>query len=235
MALPGRGTQRDEPQEHRVQQVGGSSRPLGAAVAVMVLLLVLLVVKPWGGVASLPRASADPGQSADPQERATRAPAPTPDAIRQDILDRRQCQAHDAWQLITMERTGQTRTRSLISVDPVRADDPTDPRIETHVFYAAQLRAIGYCVPSTQPHDIAAYRAAVLLWRVDSPDQASVIKDTVVVDSSLASVGEVYLAPRAGRGASSGWTPGRYVFEIQGPKLSGASDWFAIQFQRVGS
>ena len=75
----------------------------------------------------------------------------------------------------------------------------------------------------------------IRLWRIDDRGDASVMYGVDVQDADVASSGEVYFRPLRSLGATSEWSPGHYVFQIPGTRISGPSDWFGFEFKVVGT
>jgi hypothetical protein len=198
-------------------------------------LVMVAVFKPWQPDQAPATARGDPaGQAArggsDGRAGGIRdSAAPSPDASLRPGVRREQCQNPDAWRIVTVERSGPLHTRTLLPVTPVAAAGPSDPAIEARPFHAAELIALGYCVPVVNDPDLAATEAGITLWRRSAAGPAAVLHNAPVLDQALAGIGEVYLGPAPALHAAT-WPDGTYVFEVPDALPGGVAGWFALDF-----
>ena len=222
----------EEPHPLRLEKVAG--RPFGSrAVAVgasAVLLVGMLLVKPWANGLTQP-------SDALPTDVA-QAPTATPAPSAQPTVDpmvlaalRRQCQSPTDWRLVTAESSATRQTRTMYAAYPDFSRGPTDAGLALSHLYASSLRAVGVCVPRADGNAVAAELARVVLWQVSDDGAVREIRNPLVVDRPLYLAGEAYWAPPPGEGAT--WPQGRYVFEIE-PNDGGPSRWMGVEYVHVG-
>lgn len=219
-------------------------RGLATAGALVGVVLVLAVLKPWAWT---------DGPSIRAVTR-TRQPVPTASALPDTSaagLAATICLGTEAWQVASLETwrmftgTG-TRTQSVRvwrAISPVAAAaSPTDPTIPTVVVAATEVRAIGWCAPSIGPLR-GVGPAEVTIWRV-----AGDVADVVTARRIAPAGGETPFAALyrevtdcvAGFGCSGsgvsllapGWTPGRYVFRYADAG-SGLALWFGADVEAI--
>jgi hypothetical protein len=221
-----------------IERVAGTGRATGAVVVIVAVVLGVLVFKPWTSGVGSPQAPS-PAPSVALTVAPSVANASLPPAIpgTSAAVDPDSCQGRTAWSIVAVAAVAagaDRQGRTLIPVIPVRSSDPTDPAIPTHVLYAPEVRALGFCLPSASPAVLTQEGAGIRLWRIGDKGQASVIHDLDVDDADLALAGELYYLPSQPVGTNLGWPPGHYLFQIPGTRLSGPSDWFGFEFQQVG-
>jgi len=221
----------DAPGPVRMQSVGGSSRMTGFLVLVVTLFVVVAALKPWQG--SEPRspapAAARPGPSDSRESSRPDLLSPSPDPSLVLLARRQQCQNPDEWRIVTIERSGPVHSRGLLPVTPVAAAGPYDSSIEAHPFHAEELIALGYCLPVVDHPDPLAAEARVTVWRRSPAGPTAALRNLPVLDTALAGIGEVYLAPAPALHATT-WPDGTYVFEVPGAMAGGRAGWFALDF-----
>jgi len=183
------------------------------------ILLVLLVVKPWGAT---PEVATAPG----PVARL----APTPETLRFNELP---C-AGRMWLVEADTRWGGEVVRSWMLTDAAQATSPTDPRIKFVVVAAQQVLSIGYCPAyrdDTRPHD------SVTVYRL-GPTVSVVQTELVRVPKEADAAANDLFAPVSTPGPSGAgarpisWGPGRYVMRIEGPE--GYLRWLGVEIRLVG-
>lgn len=189
-------------------------------VIVGLVLLVLLVIKPWGPT---PEVATAPGPVA--------SVAPTPEVLRFADLP---CQGR-MWLIEADTRWAGQVVRSWILTEADEATGPTDPRINFVVVAAQQVLAIGYC-PSyrddNRPHD------RVTIYRL-SPTVSEVPTTTVRVPQEADAAANELFAPVSTPGPSGGyakqisWGPGRYVMRIEGPGQY--LRWLGLEIRLIGA
>ena len=187
-------------------------------VIVAVVLLLLLVVKPWG---------------ATPETATARRPAPslppTPEVLRYNELP---CSGL-MWLVEADTRWAGEIVRSWILTEAVDATGPTDPSIKFAVVAAQQVLAIGYCPAyrdDTRPHD------RLTIYRLE-PTVGPVIITPVQVPREAEAAANVLFAPMSRPGPSgqapgvASWGPGRYVIQIEGP--NGYERWLGVEVRII--
>jgi hypothetical protein len=185
-----------------------------------VILLVLLVVKPWGPT---PEVATAPGPVA--------SVAPTPEAPNSNELP---C-AGRMWLVEADTRWAGEVVRSWVLTDAVQATGPTDPRINFVVIPAQQVVSFGYCPAyrdDSRPHDtVTIYRLAptvslVRTARVRAPKEADAAANDVFAPVSTP-------GPSGGEGNQISWGPGRYVIRIDGPE--GYLRWLGVEIRLIAA
>ena len=196
----------------------GPGRTPERLVIVGLVLLVLLVIKPWG---STPEPATAPGPVANvaPTERPL-SYAEMPCAGRMWLVE-----ADARW-------AGQT-VRYWVLTDAVEATGPSDPIIRFVVVAAQQVLSIGYC-PSyhddTRPHD------RLTIYRLDPAVSTVTITPVQVPRDADAAQNELF-APMATPGPSgqapgvTSWAAGRYVMRIDGP--DGYRRWLGVEVRLI--
>jgi len=183
------------------------------------ILLVLLVVKPWGAT---PEVATAPGPVA--------SVAPTPETPRFNELP---C-AGRMWLVEADTRWGGEVVRSWMLTDAAQATSPTDSRIKFVVVAAQQVLSIGYCPAyrdDTRPHD------SVTVYRL-GPTVSVVQTELVRVPKEADAAANDLFAPVSTPGPSGAgarpisWGPGRYVMRIEGPE--GYLRWLGVEIRLVG-
>ena len=214
-----------EPAVHESHaSIGHPGRTPERLVIVGLILLVLLLVKPWG---------APPEQGTAPGP----GPSPSPVAIRPVTTEPRSSAEMPCtglrWLVEADTRWAGRVVRSWILTDAVQATGPTDPAIKFVVVAAQQVVSIGYC-PShgddNRPHD------RLTIYRLD-PTLSTVAATMVPPRDADAAANELF-APvttpgPSGQPPSVGtWQAGRYVIRIDGP--AGDQRWLGVEVRLVG-
>jgi hypothetical protein len=190
----------------------------GAAAALVVGLVLVAIVKPWGSP-DVPSSPALPAQVADASP-ATRTPRPSPDD-RAEL--REHCFDPIGWRVFAREEGDRRTTRSWKSVDPVpTARGPRDARIPSVLVAAERIPALGYCAPArhgTSPP----ITATLAIWRLE-PDGTRVtrLRTRRFLPSRETILGGLYAA---GPSSTDTWTSGRYVFAV---RSEGYERWWAV-------
>ena len=219
--------------------VTSPGRGLAAVGAVVAVVLVLAVAKPWTwGVSQAPAR-----QAAVLTLPPAAAPSPTFDASPEHLAAA-VCLGTDAWRVASLEtwrisnRLGSRSqaVRVWRAIDPVTGPvAPDDPRIPIVGVAATQVDAIGWCAPQTGPERPSG-PVDVTVWRLDGVSAtrvkirrvAPVAGETplaalyrevsdCVSDYGCSGAGVPLLAP--------GWTTARYVFQYADPGAS-RTWWF---------
>lgn len=186
----------------------------------VVVLLVLLVLKPWGPT---PEQATAPGPVA--------SVAPTAAALSFADLP---CTGR-MWLIEADTRWAGQIVRSWILTDAVEATGPTDPNIRFVVVAAQQVLAIGYC-PSyhddQRPHD------RLTIYRLQ-PTVSTVITAPVQAPRETDAAADELFAPMGTPGPSGqapgiiSWPPGRYVIRIDG--VGGYRRWLGLEIRLISA
>jgi hypothetical protein len=204
--------------ESRVRLGHEPGRTPERIVIVGLVLLVLLVVKPWGPT---PEQATAPGPVA--------SVAPTPEILRYSDLP---CSGR-MWLIEADTRWAGQSVRSWILTDAVEATGPTDRSIRFVVVAAQQVLAVGYCPAyrdDQRPH------SKLTIFRL-LPTVALVPTRTVRVEREAEASANDLLAPAplpvpSGQaGGTPGWQPGRYVMHIEGP--AGYERWLGFEVRLI--
>jgi hypothetical protein len=184
------------------------------------IVLVLLVVKPWGAT---PEVATAPGPVA--------SLAPTPETL---LFNELPC-AGRMWLVEADTRWAGDVVRTWMLTDAVQATSPMDPRIKFVVVAAQQVLSIGYCPAyrdDTRPHDtVTIYRLAATVSVVQT--------ELVRVPKEADAAANDLFAPVSTPGPSGGgarpisWGPGRYVIRIEGPE--GYLRWLGVEIRLFGA
>jgi len=198
----------------------GPGRTPERLVIVGLVLLVLLVIKPWGPT---------PEPATAPRPVASVAPTEKPLSYAE-----RPCTA-GMWLVEADTRWAGQIVRSWILTDAVEATGPSDPAIRFVVVAAQEVLAIGYC-PSyyddTRPHD------RLTIYRLD-PTVSTVITTPVQVPREADAAQNELFAPMASPGPSgqapsvASWAAGRYVIRIDGP--DGYRRWLGVEIRLISA
>jgi hypothetical protein len=194
-------------------------------VIVGLVLLVLLIIKPW---AAPPQQATAPGPvasvAATPEPRVTATPVPGSSAALPCAGGMGMVEADTRW-------AGQN-VRSWILTDAVQATGPTDPSIGFVVLAAEQVLAIGYCPSSfddNRPYD------QLTIYGLD-PSPSTIVTTSVPASRGDAAANELF-APMttpgpSGQAPSVGtWAAGRYVIRIDGP--GGYQRWLGVEVRLI--
>ena len=146
-----------EPVQHesRVRLDRKEGRAAERIALVGLALILVAIVKPWGGPAAAPSAVAPP------PDRQPVAVEPTPAGPVVDPA----CSS-GRWPIEADERWAGQVVRTWLLTDAVTADGPADPRIRFVVVAAQQVVSLGYCPPyddDVRPNDaLSIYRLSPL-------------------------------------------------------------------------
>lgn len=225
----------DEPieREVRVERLEGVPRRVFAGTALVVALIVVALIKPWGDPSVRVALPASPIQaqvasSDTPVVHATPSADPALIAAELGAL----CIAPPTWRLITMETSELGDSRTMYAIGAVTATGPGDASIPLTGVTAKELVAIGVCRPSGLDTRPATAQFEARIWAL-GPDGRPVREATSIVDADLYAVGEAYYAP-ATNPTPAPWSAGRYEVEIPNAGSSGESLWFAVNFAAAG-
>jgi len=214
------------------QPVEPVGRPLGPGplivVGLAIALVIVAVVKPWGGASGPGSSPVPPAGSADvliqPSQTAS------PEASRVEDA----CNPDAGWRLFTVEVNAGRAVRTWYSISPVAASGPTDGSIPTIRIYTEGLGRLGYCAGSSEGGSAAFDRASG--WRVDAAGKAQPIALVRAAEPGLDGSGRSALFEPPGPlvGDRPGdWPPGRYVLSVGPGETVADRLWFAAQVVTV--
>jgi len=196
----------------------GAGRTPERLIVVGLVLLVILIVKPWG---------ATPEQATAPGPVTSIAPTPSPITFADLPCSGRM------WLIEADTRWADQVVRSWILTDAAQATGPTDPSIRFAVVAAQQVLAIGYC-PSyhddQRPHD------RLTIYRLE-PTVSTVVTTLVEVPREADAAANELFAPMATPGPSgrtpgvAEWAAGRYVIRIDGS--GGYRRWLGVEVRLI--
>ena len=189
-----------------------------------VAFVVLALLKPWTAISG----GAGAGTISPPPPTATPpSPSPTVDPALAAALDRRQCQSDTGWRLVTRERDGDIDSRTLWEV-PQLAPTASLALDRPFRLWAQAVMAMGFCAPGATAELRVEEATHVTLSRVLDDGHIASVTNTIVTDTELAALGEIYLAPPKAMSPAGIWPAGDYLFRVQ-PRGSDAGGWFALQ------
>ncbi|HEX5013375.1 MAG TPA: hypothetical protein VFV72_04375 [Candidatus Limnocylindrales bacterium] len=203
-------------------------RSAATTMALIGVLLIVAVVKPWGddgaGPGSIGRATPSPR----PADGAPRTPAPPDAADRLAEV----CLNPSGWRIIATERWDDDAIRSWRAVEASTASNPLDPDISFTRVAAEAVPVVGYCAPISGP-DRPPEDARGSVFSV-ADGTSSRLRVTRLAPIDDVAGGAAWLG--FGRGASGGaasptWPLGRYAIRV------GTSDgryerWLGIEILR---
>ncbi|HTK45946.1 MAG TPA: hypothetical protein VL749_11410 [Patescibacteria group bacterium] len=203
----------------------GPGRAVRRGVLIVVGLLGLAMVKPWGGAEAPPERP--PTQTV---ARATPVARP-PESPISSI-----CHESSSWRVATEGSFVGSQIREWGFVVPVAADSPTNPLIPFVVFSFSRLRALGYCAPADPGRSLD---LQVVVFRLDDSGASTAVavereaRTPMSSAAGLFSIADsVVTGPRASPGPepAASWPPGRYVFALRGPDFG--EIWFGAAIRQ---
>lgn len=220
--------------------IGSAGHRPAITLAVILMVLALAVVKPWGSgapqrpvpgpLATLGAVRATPAPLTSPRPPKP-SPGPSggpfgaPAAVPVVVGGLPICYTPDGWRLVTDESSDGRLERSWIAVAVTATSQPTDPRIPRTRIASSGITGLGFCAPAAL-REAGAWHAT--LWGV-RPRVSPADGDSLVLMAVLSA------SPRAGGAvarsdtyARSGWPPGRYVVEVQEPGPTAPAVAFGI-------
>jgi len=208
-------------------------RPVLLAGIVVVAILALAVLKPWGGEPS--RAVGPDEAPAGPGRVATASPgrAATPAATQPGFgAPGGQCYAGAGWRVFAIETDTGRSQRAWLSIEPIQATSPQDTAVPFVRIVTDRLLALGFCVGSGPegPGPLVGARA----WALAPEGRAAQVALAPLVEymPRPPSLGAVYRPPAGSPGAASAaWTPGRYVFAVRQGPPGGREWWFGVDVE----
>jgi hypothetical protein len=212
---------------------GADPRRLYAVIAVLVGIIALLIVRPWGDGTDTPEA---PPAASRSTVASGSGPAPTgPQSGSGPVGDpyaelRVTCGSPSGWRAATLQAwAGRARLiRSWIAIEPTEATGPLDPVIPFAPVATDVVTALGFCSPLDEVQRPPESTVAAL-WAIRG-DRALPLTARLVEPSSPNALGALWgPAPEVGDRAGA-WPPGRYVIELSTP--TGAYHrWLGIEIE----
>lgn len=228
------------------QRVASTTDPrrLYAVIVVLLGVIVVLAIRPWGGAdggppsggarASAPAIVATPadGAASGPTEGSPRTEPPVGAGADLGVT----CGSPSGWRAATLQAwAGRSRPiRSWIAIEPVSATDALDPAIPFAPVATGVVTAIGYCAPlGDEARPPASAVAALWAIRDGSAVPLSLLPLEPASPDALGGLWsrppEVPEPPGSNSGSSADlWPPGRYVVELATPGLA-YHRWLGIE------
>lgn len=217
-----------------VQRIGGPDRRAFGLVVIVLAVLLVAVVKPWGGAppaADRTAVAIAPRQPlATPADSGRSRPRPSARADGEVIP----CWSSDDWRAVTVERRERQTVISWMAVDPVSAGGADDPAIPVLRVVADHVMALGFCEPLSTDVPIESLPGALSVWRLTEESRSG---DTIVtrVEPLRAAAPIEEDAAAVFRPGSGEWRPGRYAVQVlataararDGRPLRGR--WFGVE------
>jgi hypothetical protein len=216
---------------------GGGSDRIARWVAVAVVLVVVAVVKPWGGEDGAARSAAGGAPSLRAvagapaaSSGASRAPARAVDEIDPDVT--LACLEPASWRVASIEAYDRQTIRIWRALDPGAATGPGDPAIP-HVLIASEgVAELGWCAPAAGP-DRPTGETTVQAWSLHEGTARALRLVRTGRTPRQSSFGAMYgpSSGVAGRQASpvAGWPAGHYVFRVT--LEDGDERWFGVDLE----
>jgi hypothetical protein len=205
---------------------------LANLIAVAVVLLAIVVLKPWGFGAPLPT----PAALAAPFTPAPATPVPTEDRTA-DGLAAPICLGTGAWRITSLETWQTQDVRVWRAITPVEtASGPLDPGIPSVTIVALRLAGLGWCAPAFGP-DRPAGPAEVTAWSVRGTEAIPLqLRQTLPADG-VTPIAALYVpltlcpepticAPLLPAPVPRAWETERVVFRYR-DTATGRQDWLA--------
>jgi hypothetical protein len=185
--------------------------------------LIVLGVKPWAT-----EEHHDPSLSSVAPAAIASTDAPQPSERRRtpDEIVAADCLSPSGWRIFTVERWQDQTLRIWWAIDPVVADDPTDPRIPILSIVAIDIPALGYCAPLFGP-DRPLPGTVVRMWRMGPGDGIMEIRTARLQPPFETPLLALYAPPGSGGerlDPAATWPTGRYLF-------STGNRWFGVDLR----
>ncbi len=204
----------------RVGRPANSRLPV-LLIAVASIFVLVALIKPWPA----PTETTDTGNH---PIRTTLPQTPQPTAVMGESGFFQQCFPTDNWRLTAIQDHGSAAVRTVWPAAPLFAAADANASDSVRVF-GQNVAAIGFCAPGQQQATRLAQTAAVSLWRRDAAGAIVPVAGARIIDSALASEGEVYLAPPTPLATNGEWPVGDYFFEISQDRTGSNPTWLALR------
>jgi hypothetical protein len=224
---PGRTSGRDS---FAAVRMTGARPPLGRWVGVAVLLLGMVIVKPWGSDRAAPasppaasRALAVAGEASVPA-----VATPTVDTDSSERAVESICFNPLSWRVATVERWRDQTIRVWRAIEPrAVASGPEDGRVPITPLVSEGVIELGWCAPVDGAPRMAG-NAVVEVWRRTPSGAQPVTMSSQRPGPDTSPYGALYGAPAAP--VVTLWNDGTYVFHQRAP--NGDESWFGVDVER---
>lgn len=206
-----------------LQRVGRppNSRLPALLISAAAIFVAIALIKPWPAPSPTTHTDNHPIRPTTPQTA-------QPTALTGESGYFQQCFPTATWRLTAIQDHGATAVRTVWPASPsfyaLVNDDPVDPVL----VYGAAVEAIGFCAPGDAAARLAS-AASVSLWRRDARGVIVPVDGARVIDTLLASEGEVYFAPPTPLATNGEWPVGDYFFSIGQDRTGSSPTWMALQ------
>jgi hypothetical protein len=208
---------------------GDDRRPLVVG-GLLVAIVAIGLLKPWGGGPGPASPGAISAGAARPSTLAVVAPAtpsqrPSPDP---HTTISGPCYYGLAQRLFTTDTTSNGLVQTWYGLDPVAASGPADAAIPVVSVHSRTLGQLGYCLVTGQAAE--AHVVATRAWQLSpgGEPRALDLERAAQVAPDDPDQGAVYGPPAAISGSHPGiWPAATYVFEIQ--LQASPAEWFAVR------
>jgi hypothetical protein len=187
---------------------------------VAVAALVILTIKPWGGVETGPAVRSEPTGARTTEPTMTAIPIPTTTAAPGSEVAGI-CINVGAWLMTTVELDRQRTIKVWRAIDfATSATGPLDPSIPLTQLRTDGVLGLGWCAPADGS---GASTAAVEAWRLDGRRTTPI--PLAAADATVSSgYGALYRPPEP---TSRHWAVGTYVFRHSAG--DGREHWFKVR------
>ncbi|MCJ7710085.1 MAG: hypothetical protein MUQ32_04560 [Chloroflexi bacterium] len=216
---------------------GARPRRLYALIGLLIGVIAILVVHPWGG-------GSDPSSLGVPRPARPQASSITgaPDAAGSTpgegsdgfpfdpVADlSATCGAPSGWRAATLQTWAgrSSPIRSWMAIEPVEASGPLDSRIPFARVWTDRVVALGYCAPPAAEQR-PPLTAVASLWLLTAAGPTMVDR-RLLEPSSPNALGALW-QPGPDVASDGAWPPGRYVVEIDSPTGT-FRRWLGIQVE----
>ncbi|HEY7827645.1 MAG TPA: hypothetical protein VIB99_05395 [Candidatus Limnocylindrales bacterium] len=209
----------------RLTPTGGRGRPTIVAGAIVALLLLGLI-KPWGGGTPTTGILAP----TSPARPVAIIPSPAATGVAASLDPHGNttgpCYYGQAWRLFTTETSDVGPIHTWYGLLPVAASGPADPRIRTIRIHSSTIGQLGYCGLSDP---VQVRILSTQAWRIGPGGVPQALALDPVRDGApggllpAADAGAIYTAPD-----SATWTPALYVFGVRLATSPASEEWFAV-------
>jgi hypothetical protein len=204
-------------------RVGGTAPIAPWWAALVAGALVVLAVKPW---ATDEQRARNPAAAASAAISSPAAPQPSERPRTPDEIVAADCLAPSGWRIFTVAVWHDQTIRSWWAIEPVVADDPTDPRIPVLSIVAIDVPALGYCAPLYGP-DRPLPGTVVRMWRTGPGGSLTEVRTGRLQPPFETPLLALYAPPGSsgdGLDTAVSWPTGRYLF-------SSGDRWFGVDLR----
>jgi hypothetical protein len=208
--------------------VGGPHPEIGRLVAVILVLVLAAILKPWG---------AEPNTDRDGTAvtRASSSPTPVATPVLPDpSLGPNQIACLHGLELVSLIHLGTWNVREWLPIDRTEVTDPDDPRLTFARIDGGSVRALGVCNEIGQQAGAGSRHPIIVsAWRLSSITSApahrvSLLELTPDDPATIRPLPHIY---RLADGRAAGaWPPGRYALEVLVPD-PGNTLWVGVEIR----